>query len=573
VTLRFRRSFIFVLSFAALTVPTAQAVDPISAATPGPRAGSASAGEISEAEIGTPTAPVTLDGVTLFKVRGVSAFPAEQRAGAIAGRVQAVAADATVSADALRVVEAEHGSEIRAVDQLVMTVLDADARIEGIDRRLLAEAYRRRIASAMTAYRQDRSASVLMASAGYSLGATLLLGIVLWTLYRLYQRLDATMEQRFKTRFHALKIKSYEILQTQQMWRALHAGTRTFGWLLAATSIYLYLHFVLSLYPWTRPFAQHLLDLLLKPLVALGVGLLAAIPDLLIIAILVVITRYLLRLIHAFFTAAAGGQIVLSGFDPEWAWPTYRIIRLLIVAFAVVVAYPYVPGSGSNAFKGVSIFLGVIFSLGSSSVIANIIAGYTMTYRRAYRIGDRIKVGDLMGDVIETRIMVTHLRTPKNEEIVVPNSMILNSHVINYSSLARTQGLILHTPVGIGYETPWRQVEAMLIQAAERTPGLLSKPEPFVLEKSLGDFCVTYELNVYCDKASEMLQLYALLHQNILDAFNEHGVQIMTPAYERDPAQPKIVPKEQWFAAPARAPAGGADTPHNGRPGGISEGA
>jgi small-conductance mechanosensitive channel len=318
--------------------------------------------------------------------------------------------------------------------------------------------------------------------------------------------------------------------------------------------LYVYLHFVLSLYPWTRQFAERLLTLLLNPLVTMGTALLAAVPNLVFIAVLVVVTRYLLKLTRLFSEAVAQGTVTISGFDREWASPTYRIIRLLIIAFAVVVAYPYIPGSESAAFKGVSIFLGVIFSLGSSSIIANLIAGYTMTYRRAFRAGDRIKVSDFIGDVTDVRLMVTHLRSLKNEEIIVPNSLILNSHVINYSSLARQQGLILHTTVGIGYETPWRQVEAMLLMAAERTPGLLRQPPPFVLQQALGDFCVTYELNVYCDEPAAMYRLYTELHRHILDVFNEYNVQIMTPAYVRDPEQPKVVPKEQWFAEPAQLP-------------------
>jgi small-conductance mechanosensitive channel len=202
----------------------------------------------------------------------------------------------------------------------------------------------------------------------------------------------------------------------------------------------------------------------------------------------------------------------------------------------------------------VSIFIGVIFSLGSSSFIANLIAGYSMTYRRAFRVGDRIRVGDVTGDVTESGLMVTRLRTVKNEEVVVPNSAILNNHIVNYSAYARTGGLILHTTVGIGYETPWRQIEAMLLMAAERTPGLLKEPPPFVLQKGLGDFCITYEINAHCSEPLAMARIYAELHRNILDVFNEYGVQIMTPAYEGDPEQPKVVPKEQWFASPANPP-------------------
>jgi small-conductance mechanosensitive channel len=179
------------------------------------------------------------------------------------------------------------------------------------------------------------------------------------------------------------------------------------------------------------------------------------------------------------------------------------------------------------------------------------IAGYLMTYRRAFHVGDRVKIQDVVGDVTETRLQVTHLRTVKNEEVTIPNSSILNNEVVNYSALARKEGLILHTTVGIGYETPWRQVEAMLLMAAGRTAGLMKEREPFVRHRKLGDFAVEYELNVYCDNAQAMGVLYTELHRNILDVFNEYGVQIMTPAYEGDTEQPKVVPKEQWFAAPA----------------------
>jgi small-conductance mechanosensitive channel len=315
---------------------------------------------------------------------------------------------------------------------------------------------------------------------------------------------------------------------------------------------YMYLNLVLGLYPWTKALARRLLAVFLDPLNTMGTAVLDTLPNLAFLAILIVVTRYGLKGVRLFFVGIDHGTVTLAGFEREWAMPTYRIIRLLGIAFALVVAYPYIPGSQSDAFKGISIFLGVIFSLGSSSFIGNMIAGYTMTYRRAYKLGDHIRVNDIEGDVVEMRLLVTHLRTVKNEEIVVPNSVILNSHVINYTTLARSHGLILHTTVGIGYEVPWRQVEAILRMAAERTPGLLNKPQPFVLQKSLDDFAVTYELNAYTDNPQATPQLYTALHQNILDLFNEHGVQIMTPAYQGDPDAPKMVPKDQWFAAPAK---------------------
>jgi small-conductance mechanosensitive channel len=286
----------------------------------------------------------------------------------------------------------------------------------------------------------------------------------------------------------------------------------------------------------------------------MGAAVLAAIPNLVFLVILFFITRYVLKMIQVFFRSIERGAIQLKSFEQEWAWPTYRILRLLVVIVAVVVAYPYVPGSDSEAFKGISILLGLIVSLGSSSIIANIIAGYSMAYRRPFKIGDRIKINATIGDVIEIRVLVTRLRSLKNEEIVIPNTSILSSEVVNYSALSQQEGLILHTTVGIGYETPWRQVEAMLKQAADRTSGLLKKPKPFVLQKGLGDFAVTYEINAYCADPKNMMHILSGLHRHILDVFNENGVAIMTPSYVADPPEPKLVPESQWYAAPATPP-------------------
>ena len=496
-------------------------------------------------------APVTVDGEVLFQVRGVPAYPAKERARAISERIEAVAADQSVAAESLRAVEMEDRSRIMAGDSLVAGFIDADAAPEGVSRQLLAERALIRIKSAITSYRNDRNPRVLLINTLYAIGATVLFALVLLVMRRIFCKLDALAERRFKSRIEALEAQSHQLVQARQLSKALYGILN--GLYLSALLVlgYLYLHFVLSLYPWTRPLAARLMSILLTPLQAMGLGLIESLPGIAFVAVVVIVTRYILRLTRLYFESVDRGTVAIARFDREWALPTYKIARLLIIAFAVVVAYPYIPGSSSEAFKGVSIFLGVVVSLGSSSVIANLMAGYAMIYRRAFKVGDRISIENLTGDVMERRLMVTHLRTIKNEEIIVPNSTIINSNIINYSTLAGTRGLILHTTVGIGYETPWRQVEAMLCLAAERTPGLLKEPAPFVLQKSLGDFAVTYELNAYCGDAHAMGRLYTAMHQNILDVFNEHGVQIMTPAYEGDPEKPKIVPKEQWYQAPA----------------------
>ena len=508
-------------------------------------------------------ATVTLEGVPLFKVRGFSGYPAEQRAPEISRRIEAIAADRSVPVESLRTVELEDRTRIMAGDRIVTAFLDADGDIERVPRQVLGERVMIKIKAAITAYRHERAPRILLIHTAYALGATALLAIALLAIRAAFRKLDGFVERRLRSRIEALEAQSHRLIQAQQLSKALHGFLKFLSVLAVLGLSYFYLGAVLGLYPWTQPLAARLLSILLSPLEVMGAGLVESLPGLAFIAILLIIARYVLRLARLYFENIDRGTVTLERFDREWALPTYKIARLLIIALVVVVAYPYIPGSSSEAFKGVSIFLGVVFSLGSSSIIANLLAGYTMIYRRAFKVGDRISIDNLTGFVTETRLMVTHLRTIKNEEIVVSNSTILNSHVINYSTLAASRGLILHTTVGIGYETPWRQVEAMLLLAADRTPGLLKEPAPFVWQTSLGDFAVTYELNAYSNDPSRLGRLYTALHQNILDIFNEHGVQIMTPAYETDPEKPKVVPKEEWFSAPAK-PVDGAGKESSG---------
>jgi small-conductance mechanosensitive channel len=505
-------------------------------------------------------AAVKLDGIQLFLVRGAISYPAAQRASAIGDRIRALAADPTVGIDSLRLIEADNQTSILAGDRLVMRVIDADAEIEGVSRKLMAELYQARIAKAIDAYRSDRDPRVLLTHALYAVGATLAAVLLFFVIRRVIRWLDALTIRRLSQHIEKLEQESVHLVRADQLWHGLRGALTALRVLLTLVVLYLTLNYVLELFPWTRPASRSLFDLVFDPLRVMGSALIRDIPDLIFLAVLFLLTRYLLKLVRLFFAGVEQGSIKVASIDSELAQPTHRIVRFLIIVFALVVAYPYIPGSESNAFKGISVLLGVVFSLGSTSLIGNIIAGYTMIYRRAFRIGDRIQVGEFNGDVIERKLLVTRLRSIKNEEIVIPNSLIMNSNIVNYSTLARERGLILHTIVGIGYETPWRQVERMLCMAAERTPGVLKTPQPFILQRGLGDFCINYELNAYCDRPGDMESIQTDLHRNILDVFNEYGVQIMTPAYVTDTVQPKLVPRENWFEAPAEPPAASAQT-------------
>ncbi len=511
-----------------------------------------------DTESGEPAvAAVVLDGDTLFSVRGISSFPAERRASRIAEAIRKLAADRAIPVESLAVEETALGSVVTAAGTRVMAVVDADAELEGVSRGILAEAYRQRIAGAMSEYRRERDPTVLWRNVGRTALATLGLVAVLWLAHRILRRLRAALDRRYRARIGSVQIQSFEIVRAEQLWEALHRAINVLAGIVAAVVLYFYLDFVLLLFPWTRALGQNLFAVVLRPLTTLGQGIVRYLPDLVFLLVLALVTRWMLRLMRLFFRRVGDHTITLAGFDPEWALPTERILRLLLIAFALVIAYPYIPGSDSEAFKGISLMLGLVFSLGSSSVISNMVAGQSLAFRRAFKVGDRVKIGEHVGEVTEIRLLTSFLRSPKNEQIVIPNSNILNSDVVNYTTLAREAGLILHTVVGIGYETPWRQVEAMLLEAAARTPGLLRDPAPFVLQKTLGTFAVDYEINAYCDDTRGLLLLYTALHRNILDVFNEFGVQIMTPAYEGDTEQPKVVSRENWYLAPAGAPAGG----------------
>jgi small-conductance mechanosensitive channel len=513
--------------------------------------GGASGAEVPDAEV--PSAAVEVDGKVLFSVRGSVSYPAEKRAAAIAGRIVAAARDRSFDPRSLAVGEVEGIPAVMAGDRRIIAVFAADAGHESMSQAELAAVYLTAVREAITAYREERTSEVVLHAFSRAAGATGAVAAALLVLWWLRRRLDRGLEKHVRGRVQSVGISSFEIVRAERLWGVVRGLRRTAEALAALGVLYLYLGYVLGLFPGSRGIATRLAGWVVGPVETMARAAVGVLPNLVFLAILYVIVRWVLRTLRAFFEGVGEGRIDLGSFEREWAEPTYKLARIAVVAFGLVVAYPYIPGSSSAAFKGVSLFAGVVFSLGSSTAIANVIAGYSLTYRRAFKVGDRVRIGEVVGDVTSMRLQVTHLRTVKNEEAVVPNSTILSSTVTNFTTLARSHGLLLHTTVGIGYETPWRQVEAMLLLAAGRTPGLRAEPTPFVLQRALGDFCVTYELNAATDTPQHMLAHYDLLHRNILDVFNEHDVQIMTPAYVQDPQVPKVVPKEQWHLAPAAA--------------------
>jgi small-conductance mechanosensitive channel len=500
--------------------------------------------------------PVILGDKILFYIPTESEeIKVAKRAEDISKRIKTIADSTRVKVDSITTVDLKSPmSFIVAGDKMLMAVVDQDTISKGKSRQQLASEYSQVIRTAIEKYREDRSLKQLIYGVIYSFIATIVLIIILTLLGKIKHKIDQRIEERFKAWKKGLQIKSIEIVRAEKINELLKASVKGIRFILVLMFIYIYLQLELGFFPATRSIANQILGYVLSPLIIIGKGFSKNIPNFLFIIILVLLVRYTLKAMKIFFLGIEKERVKIHGFYPEWAKSTYRLLSFLVIAFCVVIAFPYVPGSDSPAFKGVSVFVGVLFSLGAQSSVSNIIAGFALTYRRAFLVGDRVKIADFTGDVLDTRLQVTILRTVKNEEIIVPNSMILNSHVINYSAKARERGLILHTAVTIGYDTPWRQVHAMLLMAARKTPGLMAEPEPFVQQKSLDDFYITYELNVYTDTPEKMTVFYSELHQNILDVFNEYGVQIMSPNYVADRTEPAIVAKERWYTPPSAPP-------------------
>ncbi len=329
-----------------------------------------------------------------------------------------------------------------------------------------------------------------------------------------------------------LKIKTVSVLTEDQSVNIIKKLVFVLYIVLTVFLLYISIPIIFSFFEFTSTWADVLFGYILTPLKMMVSAFFGFLPNLFFIVVIILVNRYVIKLTKVIFDEIAAGNITIPNFHRDWAEPTFKIVRSLILIFTLIVIFPYLPGSQSEAFKGISIFLGVLFSLGSTSVIANIVAGTILTYMYAFRIGDRIKIGDTVGDVIEKTLLVTRIKTIKNIIITIPNSIVMGSHIINYTTSSNQgEGLILCTTVTLGYDIPWKKIHEVLIDAALSTSNVKKNPFPFVLQTSLDDFYVSYELNCYTDRPEIMARSYSELHQNIQDKCNEAGIEILSPHY------------------------------------------
>jgi small-conductance mechanosensitive channel len=361
--------------------------------------------------------------------------------------------------------------------------------------------------------------------------ATRILTRILRWVRRRFNELARVIEMERGKRLSGWKIQRLQLMSADQATDFLLLSGRYFRYAVNLLLGLLYLMGVFSIFPQTRGVVVEGIHSFSEILANGWKNFVDYLPNFFSLVVVVVATTFGLRLVHFIFREIEKGTISLAGFDPEWAEPTYKIVRVLSVALALVLAFPFLPGSSSPAFQGVSIFIGALISLGSTSVVGNIVAGTILTYAMAFRVGDRVRIADTEGDVVDKGLIATRIRTIKNEDITIPNGIILASHIINYSAVAQQQGLILHTTVTIGYDVPWRAVHEALIRAALATPDILAVPKPFVFQTSLDDSYVSYEINAYTREPVKMAVTYSNLHINIQDSFNEAGIEILSPSF------------------------------------------
>lgn len=462
----------------------------------------------------------------------IGSFSPDERAAHCKEQILKAAKIFSARRDSLSIIANEHSTDIVFNDLILFGLTDQDAAWEETDRNTLARNYRERLLHIITDYQESISLLTILKQVGLCLLVIFLQYLLIKGVNYLFRH---TIDEKIRTKkgewFTGIKLRTFEVLNPDKQVNFFLFITRIVRYLVNLIQLYITIPILFSIFPVTQRLAETLFGWILTPVTSIVKGFIGYLPKLFMVIVIVIIMRYIVRFLRYLSDEIATERLKVPGFYPDWAKATFNITRLFLYAFMLVMIFPLLPSSDTEVFKGVSVFIGIVFSLGSSSIIANMVAGMVITYMRPFKIGDRIKIGELTGDVIEKSPFVTRVKTHKNEIVTVPNSNILSSSVINYSFSAAENGLILYTTVTIGYDVPWKQVHAMLIKAAGRTEHILKTPKPFVLQTSLDDFYVSYQLCAYTREASLQASIYSELHQNIQDSFNEEQVEIMSPHY------------------------------------------
>jgi len=469
---------------------------------------------------------------TLFYIYNKSgSFSAEDRAAAINRRIEELGKKIRFNTDSIKIIPSETTTDLAVGDNILIAISDNDAIWNGTTRDEMAKNYQQIIGKEIMKYKSAISFKTLAKEIALALLVIAILYFLIKYINKLFRWTAVKIWKQKGKLLKGIKIKNYTLFDANSEVNVLISVNRVLKWVIIILAIYLALPILFGIFPWTQNFANTLFGYILNPLKKIASAFWNFLPNLFTILVILFIFRYVFKWLKFLKNEIKDGHLKIPGFFPDWANPTYQIVRVLIFAFMVIIIYPYLPGSESPVFKGVSVFLGFLFTFGSAGSLSNIISGLLLTYMRLFKIGDRVKIQDLTGDVIEKSLLVTRIRTIKNEIISIPNSTVMSSHTINYSSDAPGLGLIINTTVTIGYDVPWKDMHQALIDAALKTKYVIPDPKPFVLQTGLEDFYVAYQINAYIREANKQANIYSELHQNIQDVCNERGIEIMSPHY------------------------------------------
>jgi small-conductance mechanosensitive channel len=508
----------------------------------------------------TAGAAVTIDGRKILLVYSSAAgISAEERAAGIEQRIRGIARNQNIPVSLIQTQDRDVWTEIDAGGVTIMAVTESDAKAAGRTRAQLGAEYAEIIRRTVSNYREQHTWRNLVRACLLSFVATVVLIFLLGLLFRLRRFTGRLLE--YWIRRTGEKVPQQFLPSRLALARYILVpliGTGMIALVVATLALLeIYATVVLAYFPSTRYVSFKINRWTISQLADLGLAIWAYLPDLVVLIIIGLASRYLIRLTNYLFKEIHEGTVQVHGFYPEWAEPTAKLVRLLILAATGVVIFPYLPGSTSPAFRGISVFLGVLLSLGSTSAVAHGVAGTILTYMRSFRVGEFVKIGDTVGEVVEKTLLVTRICTQKKEIVTIPNGSVLGGVVVNYTSEARNQGVVFYTKVTIGYAAPWRKVHDLLIAAALSTKDVSDSPRPFVLQTNLDDFYVSYELNAFTNHPENMQMIYSDLHQNIQDKFNEGGIEISSPHYTSLRDGNRVAMPEEYIPKNYKEPAFG----------------
>ena len=495
----------------------------------------------------TPGAPLVIDGDTLLVLYArKGGVLAEKRVEQAYHIILSQGKRMTMFADSVYVYESDFFSDIMAGNDVILSVTDLDGLWQNTTRQELAAKYaeviKTKIVEIHEEYGLRQKLYGLMWVAIIIVVQTLLIRFTLW----LYRRWRYRLLRRVMRWDIPLRIRDYEVLNVRRRGLLFLFFYRLLRIFLILIQLLISVPLLFYVFPETKTFTFTILGYIWNPFVDIVMSVIGYLPNLFKIIVIIICFRYIVKAIRYLLNEVATGKLKINGFYADWAQPTFLILRLLLYSFMFVMIWPLLPSSNSEIFQGVSVFIGVIVSLGSTSIVGNVMAGLVMTYMRPFKEGDFIRFGEVEGFVLEKTALVTRVRTRKNEVITIPNSNLMSAQTSNFTFAAENFGIIVHTKVTIGYDMKHELIENLLLASAKATHHLLQKPLPYVRVTALDDFYVEYEINAFTHSTDKLSDIYSELHQNILDHFHEAGVEIMSPHIfaHRDNLELQIPKKE-----------------------------